>query len=821
MRLVWFGCSREGTRAGNSDSGVRMFRVISCLGGQHDLRLVVLAAIVCFVTSLVAVNLIHRARMTRHRARLAWIVTAGAASGCGIWATHFIAMLAYEPGIPVAYDIFLTALSFLFAAALMSVGIAVTIFGSGTRSALLGGAIVGLAIAGMHFLGMQALEVPGRVTWAPDLVIASIVFAVGFGMAAMEATRRKGITMAVVGAMALSIAIVSLHFTAMGAIEIVPDPTRSVTPFSLSPSLLALCVAAVTALVLAIGAAGSIVDQRIGEKNERLEAALQNMYQGLCMLNNDLEVMVVNQRFLEMFGIAPEQVKPLMPMKDLLDVAQQSVPFGQETLLELRRWAFRLIRERKSGTTVFRRSDGRIYAVSHEHMPTMNGWVDTFEDITERRNAEEKIAFLARHDALTRLPNRMHFQEQLNKAVSEINRNGNLAVLCLDLDNFKTVNDTLGHQSGDQLLQIAAQRIQGALREGDVVARVGGDEFAILQVVKDQPAGATALASRLVEVMGAPVMIGDHQMPVGVSIGISVAPTDGVDDDTLLKNADLALYRAKADGRGTYRFFEPEMDARMRARRELELDLRQALSTGAFELYYQPIVNVATNEVTSFEALLRWHHPKRGLISPVEFIPVAEETGLIIPIGDWVIREACAEAATWPGAVHVAVNLSPAQFKSRNLITTVLGALSASNLAPERLELEITESVLIQDIDAALRVLNRLRDLGVAISMDDFGTGYSSLSYLRKFPFDKIKIDQSFIRDLADGGDSLAIVRAVTGLGSSLGVSTIAEGVETTEQLNRLKAEGCTEVQGFLLGAAKPASEAIRHLGAKRLRVVA
>ena len=821
MRLVWFGCSREGTRAGNSDSGVRMFRVISCLGGQHDLRLVVLAAIVCFVTSLVAVNLIHRARMTRHRARLAWIVTAGAASGCGIWATHFIAMLAYEPGIPVAYDIFLTALSFLFAAALMSVGIAVTIFGSGTRSALLGGAIVGLAIAGMHFLGMQALEVPGRVTWAPDLVIASIVFAVGFGMAAMEATRRKGITMAVVGAMALSIAIVSLHFTAMGAIEIVPDPTRSVTPFSLSPSLLALCVAAVTALVLAIGAAGSIVDQRIGEKNERLEAALQNMYQGLCMLNNDLEVMVVNQRFLEMFGIAPEQVKPLMPMKDLLDVAQQSVPFGQETLLELRRWAFRLIRERKSGTTVFRRSDGRIYAVSHEHMPTMNGWVDTFEDITERRNAEEKIAFLARHDALTRLPNRMHFQEQLNKAVSEINRNGNLAVLCLDLDNFKTVNDTLGHQSGDQLLQIAAQRIQGALREGDVVARVGGDEFAILQVVKDQPAGATALASRLVEVMGAPVMIGDHQMPVGVSIGISVAPTDGVDDDTLLKNADLALYRAKADGRGTYRFFEPEMDARMRARRELELDLRQALSTGAFELYYQPIVNVATNEVTSFEALLRWHHPKRGLISPVEFIPVAEETRLIIPIGDWVIREACAEAATWPGAVHVAVNLSPAQFKSRNLITTVLGALSASNLAPERLELEITESVLIQDIDAALRVLNRLRDLGVAISMDDFGTGYSSLSYLRKFPFDKIKIDQSFIRDLADGGDSLAIVRAVTGLGSSLGVSTIAEGVETTEQLNRLKAEGCTEVQGFLLGAAKPASEAIRHLGAKRLRVVA
>ncbi len=799
-----------------------MFRVLSCIGGEHDLRLVLLAGTICFVTSLVAVNLIHRARMAQLRARFAWIITAGAASGCGIWATHFIGMLAYEPAVPVSYDVFLTALSFLFAGALTSLGIAVAIIGSGVRNALLGGAVVGLAIAGMHFLGMQALQVPGRVIWAPDLVIAAIVFAVGFGMAAMEASRRKGVTMTVLAAVALSAAILLLHFTAMGAIEIVPDPTRSVTPFALSPTVLALCVAAVTAVVLAIGAAGSIVDQRMGEKNELLEAALQNMYQGLCMLNNNLEVMVVNHRFLEMFGIAPDQVKPLMPMKDLLDVAQQAIPFGEQTLIELRRWAFRLIRHKKSGKTIFQRSDGRIYAVSHEHMPTMNGWVDTFEDITERRVAEEKIAFMARHDVLTGLPNRMNFQEQLDKAVAENNRNGAFAVLCLDLDNFKTVNDTLGHQSGDQLLQVAAKRLEGALREGDLVARVGGDEFAILQLVKEQPAAATALAGRLVEIMRAPIKIGDHQMPVGVSVGISVAPTDGVDAVTLLKNADLALYRAKAEGRNAYRFFEPEMDARMRARRELELDLRQALTTAAFELYYQPIVNVASSEVTSFEALLRWHHPNRGMIAPLEFIPLAEETGLIIPIGEWVIRQACADAAIWPAKVHVAVNLSPAQFKSPNLIPTVISALSASQLSPQRLEFEITESVLIQDIDAALDVLSGLRNLGVAISMDDFGTGYSSLSYLRRFPFDKIKIDQSFIHDLADGGDSLAIVRAVTGLGSSLGISTIAEGVETAEQLNRLKAEGCTEAQGFLFGAAKPASEAIRHLGGTRqLRVVA
>ncbi len=429
---------------------------------------------------------------------------------------------------------------------------------------------------------------------------------------------------------------------------------------------------------------------------------------------------------------------------------------------------------------------------------------------------------MARHDALTGLPNRMQFHELLEKAVGDLTRTGTFAVLCLDLDNFKTVNDTLGHPCGDQLLQIAAKRIEGAVREGDVVARLGGDEFAVLQLVRDQPSAATTVASRLVEVMRAPIAIGDHQMPIGVSVGIAVAPADGADADALLKNADMALYRAKADGRGAYRFFEPEMDARMQSRRVLELDLRAAITTGAFELHYQPIVNVATNAVTSFEALLRWRHPDRGLVPPLEFIPLAEETGLIVPIGEWVLREACAQAAKWPANVHVAVNLSPVQFKNAHLVATVLSALSASRLAPQRLELEITESVLLQDSDATLAILYQLRGLGVAISMDDFGTGYSSLSYLRKFPFDKIKIDRSFIRDLADGGDSLAIVRAVTGLGSSLGISTIAEGVETAEQLNRLKAEGCTEAQGFFFGAAKPANEAIRHLTATRqLQVVA
>jgi diguanylate cyclase (GGDEF)-like protein/PAS domain S-box-containing protein len=675
----------------------------------------------------------------------------------------------------------------------------------------------------MHYLGMTALEVPGRLTWSADLVCASILLGIAFGIAAMyAATRRANVTMSVAASLALSLAIVAHHFTAMGAIGFVPDPTLVVTPASIDPSVLALCIASATTLVLAVGAVGLIVDQRMNEKSEQLAAALHHMYQGLCMLNKDFEVVVVNGRFLEMFGIPPAKVKPRMSMRALMDLAEESVSFAGDGRISIRRWAQDLAREKKSGKTIFTRTDGRIFSITHEQMPAMDGWVETFEDITERRQAEDRIAHMARHDSLTGLPNRAHFREKLESVLADLDRDSTVAVLCLDLDHFKTVNDTLGHQRGDQLLQVAAQRLRGALRDADFIARISGDEFSILQVAKDQPGAVTALARRLVDVMSTPIQLEDHRMQVGASVGISLAPADGTEADKLLKNADLALYRAKGEGRGTYRFFEPEMDARMQARREIELDLRNAVATGAFELHYQPIVDLKTNEISGFEALLRWNNPQRGPIPPLEFIPIAEETGLIVPIGEWVLREACAQAARWPEHIRIAVNLSPAQFKDASLVTAVIGALAASGLAPNRLELEITESVLLLDSDATLQTLHQLRSLGLSISMDDFGTGYSSLSYLRKFPFDKIKIDQSFIRELADGGDSLAIVRAVTGLGSSLGISTVAEGVETAEQLNRLKAEGCNAVQGFYFGAPRPAAEATAFLNkGRKLRVVA
>jgi predicted signal transduction protein with EAL and GGDEF domain len=363
---------------------------------------------------------------------------------------------------------------------------------------------------------------------------------------------------------------------------------------------------------------------------------------------------------------------------------------------------------------------------------------------------------------------------------------------------------------GDALLKAVALRLRSCVRDGTTIARLGGDEFAIVEHVTDAAIEATVLAERLQTALSAPFDLGDHQAVIGSSIGIAIAPGDGADTDQLLRNADLALYRAKSDGRGTYHFFEPGMDARMRARRTLERDLRLALVNGEFELYYQPFVNLQRNEVCAFEALLRWHHPERGMVSPVEFIPVAEEIGLIVAIGEWVVRTACAQAATWPEHIKVAVNLSPVQFKNANLVQMVFSALTVSGLQGGRLELEITESALLQNSDATLATVHQLRALGVQISMDDFGTGYSSLGYLQSFPFDKIKIDRSFINNLSKGAGALAILKAITALAASLGVATIAEGVETREQLEIVRAEGCSEMQGFLFSPARPATEIAR-----------
>jgi diguanylate cyclase (GGDEF)-like protein len=540
--------------------------------------------------------------------------------------------------------------------------------------------------------------------------------------------------------------------------------------------------------------------EEIRVQNYRFQLLINGMAQGLCMFNRDRRLIVCNDPYLRMYGLSRDAIKPGMTNSELVQRIAAATGSDVDMLTSQRSAIIK-----KGKATAFTRElgDGRVIAIRHMPMED-GGWVATHEDITEQRRSEAQIAHMAHHEALTGLPNRVRFREEMDRALTGVRKGEKLAVLCLDLDHFKAVNDTLGHPIGDTLLKAVAGRLSECLRDTDTIARLGGDEFAIIQVDVDQPNQSIAAAERIIERLTEPFDLDGHHVVIGTSVGIAVAPSDGRDPDQLLKSADMALYRAKMDGRGTFRFFESEMDAKMQARRELELDLRRALANGEFELFYQPLVNVQANRVTGFEALLRWNHPTRGRVPPADFIPLAEEIGQITKIGAWVLKQACTDAVPWPPEVKVAVNLSPVQFRSRTLVLDVIAALGASGLPGNRLELEVTETIMLQDTDATLTILHQLRELGVSISMDDFGTGYSSLSYLRKFPFDKIKIDQSFVRDL---DNSLPIIRAVTGLSAGLGMSTTAEGVETEAQLHKLRLEGCTEVQGYLFSQPRPASE--------------
>jgi diguanylate cyclase (GGDEF)-like protein len=456
---------------------------------------------------------------------------------------------------------------------------------------------------------------------------------------------------------------------------------------------------------------------------------------------------------------------------------------------------------RELNETLERRIDERTAELVRKNEELKN-------EVAERERSQAEVHYLAYHDSFTGLGNRVLLRQQLEQALSRPQRKAHtVAVLFIDLDGFKSVNDTLGHSIGDGLLKCVAQRLSEGVPERDKVARLGGDEFAVIQMDVEQPNAAAVLASRLIGMIAQPAQIEGHQLSIGASIGIAVASADNSKVEDLLKSADLAMYRAKADGRGTYRFFEPEMDAAAQARRAMELSLRAANVDNAFMVYYQPLVDLASKRVTCLEALLRWRHPEKGFIPPTQFIPLAEEIGIIVSLGEWVLRQACMDAMHWPDDIKVAVNLSPVQFKYGGLPRAVRDALSASGLPPRRLELEVTESVLLEHTENNLGILNELRDMGVAISMDDFGTGYSSLSYLRNFRFDKVKIDRAFITDLTKGNDSLAIVRAIADLGRSFGMITVAEGVETVEQLRCLEHEGCGQVQGYFFSPPRPAAQ--------------
>ena len=921
-----------------------MFRVFSCLTEAHDSRLVLLAGAICLFASFVAVSLYHRAMATRSSIRAAWLVTASIATGSGIWATHFIAVLAYNPGVVVGYGIGLTAFSLLVAILMTAFGFSVTVIASpSSRYAVaLGGGIIGAGVAAMHYLGMAALELPGRMSWHTDLVLASIALGIVFGSAALiVASRRDRIQNTVAAAVLLTLAIVSHHFTAMGAVDIIPDPTRVVDALALSRDGLAAAIAGVVISLLGMCIIAASSDRRANDKLSKkilmLDGAMNNMVQGLNMFDADGRLVLTNHRYLDMYGLSDDVVKVGCTVRDLV---QFRLDRGTFFAFDAERYIAQLVSDqttREPSLTTHTLTDGRVIAVATQPL-TGGGWVVTHTDVTETsmarkeleqtrtfldtvienvpasivvRNAEDRryvlvnraaeqlygvsrtallgksprevfpsqtadlfekhdeeslangglvesqenpiqtpgngtrivtsqtmavldaeqhpqylvmmvqdmteqkrtqaqLAHLAHHDALTGLPNRSAFVECFNTVLEKSAAdNKQFAVLCIDLDRFKEVNDVFGHPVGDQLLRQVGQRLSVSV-EGAFLARHGGDEF--VAIVDDSELLAALAAEKLQAAVADEFEIDGQSLRIGISVGIALYPIDGADANTLIGNADAALYRAKAEGRGMVRFFEADMDKRVRDRRALLHELRSALERKEFMLCYQPQALI-DGTVTGFEALVRWQHPTRGVISPGVFIPIAEESGLILQIGEWILRESCREAASWKEPLSVAINLSPVQFRHGDLPGLVHLVLLETGLAASRVEFEITESVLINDFSRALSILRRLKHLGVRIAMDDFGTGYSSLSNLQAFPFDKIKIDQSFVRTLKSKPQSATIVRAIIGLGHGLELPIVAEGVETVDQLTFLRQEACDEVQGYFIGKPLPIDAYAEKIG--------
>ena len=771
-------------------------RIVDCLTNAHNLALVALAALICVLGSWITVSLLKRVRSTRTGTRAAWVFLGSVAGGATVWCTHFVAMIAYEPGVQVTYEPGLTGLSLLVA--ICGSGAALLMASQRFKgAALAGGLLFGLTVAGMHFIGMAAFAVDAVIQWSGPYVAVAVAGSLLFGAAAFKveklSTTARGGGLAV---LLLVLGIVVLHFTAMSAMTILPfAPQDGVLTGDDARAAIALGVAGVGLLVLGAGAASYVLDTQSRSQAEiRLQHLIEGGVDGMAV-ERDGVIVGVNSALLQLVGVEREAL------------------LGQK----LSRWAEDVARltdgdmVQSSLTNVSGEVLPIELAAKRDHGSEGEVMIYAVRDLRARQAQERRIAHLARNDSLTGLPNRASFLERLTRQTATVKPGETLALFALDLNRFKEVNDLYGHAVGDQLLCRISDHLREVLHEGEFIARQGGDEFVAMAPVSSR-AEAEAVARRLRAAVIRPVTIEHADLSCGASIGVSLWPEDADDLSTLINNADLAMYRAKASLTQDICFYEADMDQAVRARRRVTQALREAIDNQRFELHYQVQASVQTGKATGYEVLLRWKDEDGRYISPADFIPVAEETGLILPIGEWVLRQACRQAAAWPEPHKIAVNLSPVQLGHVDLPRLVQQVLQETGLDARRLELEITETAMISDMERTTHVLRQLKALGVTIAMDDFGTGYSSLSTLRAFPFDKIKLDRSFMTELdGDEPQSQAIIRAVLTIGESLSIPVLAEGVETAEQLAFLRAQGCNEVQGYLLGRPQPEGDALTN----------
>ena len=775
-----------------------MLKVLTCLTTEHDYGLVAVATLVCFAACFTAFRLYSRMRGAKGLVRAAWLLLTGLVSGSGVWAAHFISMVAYDPGLKTGHSPTGTLLSLMIAVLFMGSGFVIASAQRTRTNDVAGGLILGLGIAAMHYIGMTAFVTQGLLVWEHATVGASVVLGVGGATTALLlAGRARTVNRQILGGVILTLAVCGLHFTGMGAITIVPDTSVVVPEQLLSGGVLTLAVTSISGLII-LGGLGAVAieSQTTRSALERIRRLANAAYEGIVVIQ-DGRINDANAAFCDLLGASLDDVtgQPLLGVLTYSTAESSRDGVRREGVLQP------LDGSREIPVEVFSRlmDDGA-------RTETSGLTVLAVRDLRERRSAEEKMRYLAEHDGLTGLPNRNSLQARLSAAIDRVEASGEtLAVICIDLDHFKEANDQHGHLAGDALLVETARRLQDSVTAPSFAARLGGDEFIVVQVAGgDQPTAAAELSGRLLDALATPVMFEGQDLTMGASLGVSLFPDDGRTTESLMANADMALYRAKDSGRGIYRFFKREMDESIRERRSLARDLKQGIADGELVVHYQPLARASSGEICGFEALVRWQHPTRGMIPPLDFIPVAEENGLIAPLGEWVLRRACRDAASWDKPLRIAVNLSPLQLNNPALPTLVHEVLIESGLSPHRLELEITESALFKDYQRALDNLRRLKALGVRIAMDDFGTGFSSLSTLQSFPFDKIKIDKSFVENIHRHDRATVIVRAVLGLGRSLEIPVVAEGVETQEQINFLRGEDCAELQGYAIGRPAP-----------------